>query len=95
MLYFTPAIGYSSRGVVCLGLRFIHLLGANQIWFDEPMFFVKVDTDDPPPEPYRWCIYDDQNPAQPVRRADHPYPSRAAAIDAGWAVVARLERDRT
>jgi hypothetical protein len=55
------------------------------------MFYVVAEAVDAPPMSYRWFVYDYDNPTKPIQQADHSYTSRAAAIEAGWAVVERLE----
>jgi|HubBroStandDraft_6_1064221.scaffolds.fasta_scaffold3840495_1 hypothetical protein len=58
------------------------------------MFYVVAEAVDTPPPSYRWYVYDYKDPTRPVKQAEHSYTSRAAAIDAGWAEVERLEGNR-
>jgi len=55
------------------------------------MFYVVAEPVDSPPTSYRWYVYDYEDPTRLIKQAEHSYSSRAAAIDAGWAMVEQLE----
>ena len=59
------------------------------------MFYVRVENDDTAAARYWWRIYDDAGPMMLIMRAECSYPTRSAAIDAGWAAVNRLENRDT
>lgn len=43
---------------------------------------------------YFWYIYDDDQPTRPIRGAEFSYPTRTAALDAGWAAADEIEKRR-